>query len=461
MAIRSTAGSKAPKATFRCGECGATTVQWVGRCPECQAWGSLEEVGAPNARAIAPGAVSIPARPISQVDADTSRARPTGLDELDRVLGDGLVPGAVVLLAGEPGVGKSTLLLDVAHRMARPDAPALIVSGEESVSQVRLRADRMGTLSEHLFLAAETDLAGLLGHIEAVSPALLVVDSVQTVTHPGALGSPGGVTQVREVTAALIRVAKERNLPVIMVGHVTKDGSIAGPRVLEHLVDVVLSFEGERHGRLRVIRAVKNRFGATDEVGCFAMTEDGIEGLADPSGLFLSAAVRAMVPGTCVTVALEGRRPLVAEVQALVSKASASFPRRAVTGLESARVAMLAAVLDKRGGRRVLECDIYASTVGGVSLTEPATDLAVLLAMAGSAASTAVPSGTAAFGEVGLAGEIRPVSGLGRRVAEAARLGFDRALVPAGAHLPATGVNIVPVTDVAHALSLLRDPNQL
>ncbi|HEV7209410.1 MAG TPA: DNA repair protein RadA [Mycobacteriales bacterium] len=458
MASRSTLPGKAPKPTFRCTECGAGAVRWVGRCAECQAWGSLEEVGAARARAVAPGVVSAPAQPISQVDAGIAQVRPTGLAELDRVLGGGLVPGGVVLLAGEPGVGKSTLLLEVAHRTARAHAPALIVSGEESVAQIRIRAGRMGTLSEHLFIAAETDLAALLGHVEAVGPGLLVVDSVQTVAHPEVDGAAGGVTQIREVTAALIRVAKERHLPVILVGHVTKDGSIAGPRVLEHLVDVVLSFEGERHGRLRLIRAVKNRFGATDEVGCFAMTEDGIEGLADPSGLFLSAASRTLVPGTCVTVALEGRRPLVAEVQALVSKASASFPRRAVTGLESARVAMLAAVLEKRGGRRVLDCDIYASTVGGVTLSEPATDLAVLLAMAGSEAGTAVPPGTAAFGEVGLAGEIRPVSGLPRRIAEAARLGFTRALVPAGAQLRESSVDLISVTDVAQALRVLGAP---
>jgi DNA repair protein RadA/Sms len=400
-------------------------------------------------------AVSAPARPIADIDAVAARARPTGVDELDRVLGGGLVPGAVVLLAGEPGVGKSTLLLAVAHHAARADAPALIVSGEESTAQVRLRAGRMNALSPYLFLAAENDLGALLGHVDAVSPGLLVVDSVQTFAHPDVEGAPGGVTQIREVTGALIRIAKERALPVVLVGHVTKDGGIAGPRLLEHLVDVVLSFEGDRHTSLRMVRAVKNRFGATDEVGCFALTEDGIVGLTDPSGLFLSAGGRSPAPGTCVTVALEGRRPLVAEVQALVVATGANFPRRAVTGMESARVSMLAAVLEKQAGVILSNQEIYASTVGGVTLAEPAVDLAVVLALAGSAAARPLPDGMCACGEVGLAGDVRPVTGLPRRVAEAARLGFTHLLVPQQPvqqrDLPA-GVATTPVRNVFEAL---------
>ena len=303
---------------FRCAECGWPTAKWVGRCGECQAWGTVERAARPAVRTTTAGPVSS----AGPADRPRSTSRPpgrvpTGVDELDRVLGGGLVPGAVVLLAGEPGVGKSTLLLDVAARFAERGR-ALYVTGEESAAQVRLRADRIGALRDDLFLAAETDLAAVLGHVDAVKPDLLVVDSVQTIASAEVDGSPGNVTQVREVAAALIRVAKERGIATVLVGHVTKDGSIAGPRLLEHLVDVVLHFEGDRHSRLRLVRGVKNRYGPADEVGCFDLSDDGIVGLADPSGLFLSQQ-REPVPGTCVTVTVEGKRPLVAEVQALVA----------------------------------------------------------------------------------------------------------------------------------------------
>jgi DNA repair protein RadA/Sms len=446
----------APRSAYRCGECGAASVKWVGRCPECQAWGTLEEVGAPRARAVAPGPVSSIARPIAEVDIEAAHARPTGVGELDRVLGGGLVPGAVVLLAGEPGVGKSTLLLEVAHRVASSGTRALIVSGEESAAQVRLRAGRMGALAPELFLAAETGLAALLTHVDAVRPGLLVVDSVQTFAHPDVEGSPGGVSQVREVTAALIRVAKDRALPVILVGHVTKEGTVAGPRVLEHLVDVVLTFEGERQSGLRLVRAVKNRFGATDEVGCFAMTDDGIVGLPDPSGLFLSQDAGA-TPGTAVTVSLEGRRALPVEVQALLVDSPQATPRRAVSGLDAARVAMLLAVLERRARCPVSGLEVYASTVGGVKLTDPAGDLALLLALAGARRDVALPPRTIAVGEVGLAGEVRPVPRLAQRLGEAARLGFSRAIVPAGGEsvVAPAGLTVVPVSQVRDALGQL------
>jgi DNA repair protein RadA/Sms len=435
---------------YRCTECGWQSLKWTGRCGECQAWGTVEEVapsrlvragiraagyggnGAAGGSAgkLGGGPVSTQAVPIGEVDAAAASARPTGMDELDRVLGGGLVPGAVLLLAGEPGVGKSTLLLE-AGALVAASGPVLYVTGEESAAQVRLRADRIGAISENLYLAAETDLDAIISHIAAVNPRLLIIDSVQTISAAGVDGVPGGVTQVREVSAALTAVAKERALPTILVGHVTKDGSVAGPRTLEHLVDVVLQFEGDRHSRLRMVRAMKNRYGPTDEVGCFDLGEYGLIGLADPSGLFLSRH-HEPVPGTCVTVTLEGQRPLLAEVQALVAASYLEVPRRVTSGLDASRVGMVLAVLERRAGVKVGKSDVFAATVGGVRLTEPSVDLAIALAMASSIGNLAIPQGVIAFGEVGLAGEVRPVAGVPRRVTEAERMGFRRAIVPAG-----------------------------
>lgn len=445
-------------AAFRCAECGWQTAKWVGRCGECQAWGTVAEVGAVTARTTAAGSVERPAVPIAEVDVTHAVARPTGVAEFDRVLGGGLVPGAVVLVAGEPGIGKSTLLLDVAGRAARSgehgERRVLYVSGEESAAQVRARAERIEAMARSLYLASETDLATVLGQVEQVQPELLVVDSVQTVASAEVEGSAGNVTQVREVAASLIQVAKARGIAVLLVGHVTKDGSIAGPRVLEHLVDVVVQFEGDRHSRLRLVRAVKNRYGPTDEVGCFDLSDVGIVGLADPSGLFLSGRTAA-VAGTCVTVTLEGRRPLVTEVQALVTQSSLATPRRATSGLDAARVNMVLAVLDKRARAPIGSSDAYLSTVGGVRLAEPAADLAITLALAGAITDRPLPSGTVAFGEVGLAGEVRPVTGAHRRLAEAARLGFTRAVVPTGvlgAGPVPGGLTVLEVGTVAEAV---------
>ena len=442
----------------RCSECGLVVAKWVGRCPECQAWGSLTEAGAPTRAVLRPGAVSSPAQPIRSVDVEQARSRPTGVDELDRVLGGGLVPGAVVLLAGEPGVGKSTLLLEVAARAAGEGSPTLYVTGEESAAQVRLRAGRTGALAEHLWVAAETDLGAVLSHIDTVSPTLLVVDSVQTIGSAEVEGTAGGVTQIRAVTAALIAVAKERGIATVLVGHVTKDGSIAGPRLLEHLVDVVLHFEGDRHSSLRLVRAVKNRFGAADEVGCFALGDDGITGLADPSGLFLTER-REPVSGTCVTVVMEGRRPLLAEVQALVAKAGRDgSPRRAVSGLDPSRTAMVLAVAERRGGMTHLSTsDVYAATVGGMRLVEPATDLAVLMAVVSATEDAPLPVDLVVLGEVGLSGELRPVPHVGRRLAEAARLGFRTALVPVGSGAGPDGLTVHEVADAGAALLTWRD----
>lgn len=431
------AKAKAAKAAYRCSECGWQTSKWVGRCGECQTWGTvIEAASATPARVVSAGPVSTPARPIGQVDVRSAQTRPTGLDELDRVLGGGIVPGAVLLLAGEPGIGKSTLLLEVAALASQKgdDGAAkrvLYVTGEESAEQVRLRADRVGAITDELYLAAETELSAVLGHVDAVEPTLIVVDSIQTIGTSEVDGAPGGVTQIREVAANLIRVAKERGITVVLVGHVTKEGAIAGPRLLEHLVDVVLYFEGDRHSRLRMIRAVKNRYGPTDELGCFDLSEVGIVGLPDPSGLFLTRRDEP-VPGTCVTVTLEGRRPLVAEVQALVAKSHLPAPRRATSGLDTSRVAMVLAVLAQRCKISMHEQDVYVSTVGGVRLTETSVDLALALAVAGSTVEQSLSGSLIALGEVGLAGEARVVPGVQRRLAEAARLGFKHAVVPRG-----------------------------
>ena len=416
---------------YRCGECGWTTVKWVGRCGECQAWGTVEEVGQVSARTAPATRLARPAQAIGEVDASPAQAWPSGVAELDRVLGRGLVAGAVVLLAGEPGIGKSTLLLAVAAQAARSGRTVLYVTGEESAAQVRLRAERIGAMAPTLYLAAETDLGAALGQVELIGPDLLVVDSVQTVASAEVEGAAGNVSQVREVAAALIAVAKSRGMATFLVGHVTKDGSIAGPRVLEHLVDVVVQFEGERTGRLRLVRALKNRYGPTDEVGCFDLGESGIESVADPSGLFVSAR-DLVVPGTSVTVTLEGRRPLVAEVQALLAPTKSPSPRRTTSGLDSARVSMLLAVLERRARLPVGSCDAFVSTIGGVRVAEPAADLAVALALARSLLDRALPAGTIAIGEVGLAGEVRPVASVPRRLAEARRIGFELAVVPAG-----------------------------
>jgi DNA repair protein RadA/Sms len=451
--------AKAVRPTFRCSECGWETAKWVGRCGECQAWGSVTEVAAPTTRAAA-APVSRAAVPIGQVSVEESAFRSSGVPELDRVLGGGLVPGAAILLAGEPGVGKSTLLLEVAAQTARYQRRTLYVTGEESASQVRLRADRTGGVHDELYLAAETDLGAVLTHIDQVRPSLLVVDSVQTIGAADLEGVPGGVTQVKEVAAALIRLAKTRNITTVLVGHVTKDGSIAGPRVLEHVVDVVLAFEGDRNSRFRMLRAMKNRFGPVDEVGCFDLSHDGISAVTDPTGLFVENH-QQQVPGTCVAVTMEGRRPLLAEVQALVTRTAAERPRRTTSGLDSSRVAMVLAVLQQHCGIRLHAHDVFVSTVGGARLSEPASDLAVAVALASATTGAPAPAGVAAIGEIGLAGELRRVRDLPQRVAEAARLGFRTALVPgrngkASSPRAVEGMELVEVPDVASALLTLE-----
>ncbi len=455
------------RALYRCSECGWETVKWVGRCGECQAWGSVVEAAAAPARSTAATPVTTPAVPIGQVSVSESAFRSSGVEELDRVLGGGLVPGAAILLAGEPGVGKSTLLLEVAARTAASASGprrVLYVTGEESASQVRLRADRTGGVHDELYLAAETDLGAVLTHIEQVRPQLIVVDSVQTIAAPGTEGVPGGVTQVKEVAAALIRVAKTRNITTVLVGHVTKDGSIAGPRVLEHLVDVVLHFEGDRESRFRMVRAMKNRFGPVDEVGCFDLSSTGIRAVTDPTGLFVEDH-HGRVSGTCVAVTMEGRRPLLAEVQALVTPSALERPRRTVSGLDGSRIAMVLAVLQQHAKVALHHHDVFASTVGGARLSEPASDLAVAAAVVSATTLTPPPVGVVAMGEIGLAGELRRVRDLELRVAEAARLGFKMAVVhmePGSRRTPrrdaarmVEGLRVVEAPDAVSALRLM------
>lgn len=449
-------------ASFKCSECGWTTIKWVGRCGECQAWGTVEEVGVVTARTAPAAKVAHPAKPIAQIDGSEAAFRPSGVSELDRVLGGGLVPAAAILLAGEPGVGKSTLLLDVAAKAAQTGLRVLYLTGEESAAQVKSRAERINAIADTLYLAAETDLSLALGQIQEIDPQLLILDSVQTFSSSEVDGAAGGVSQVREVAASIINSAKTRAMTTIMVGHVTKEGSVAGPRLLEHLVDVVCQFDGEKHSRLRILRALKNRYGATDEVGCFDLNEDGIESLTDPSKLFVTRT-RNPVPGTCITVTLEGRRPLVAEVQTLLSRGNGPAPRRATSGLDAARAQMVVAVLQARAHMDLSSMDSYIATVGGVKIAEPAADLACALALASSMNEFPLPQDFVAFGEVGLAGEVRQVPEIARRITEAQRLGFSFAMAPATPeplkNIP-DGIRVFQVENVAQALDIAFNQRQ-
>lgn len=428
--------------------------KWVGRCPDCGEWGSIDEVATLPAAATGSAAVvpSSPALPITRIDASTSAAIRTGIEEFDRVLGSGVVPGSVILLAGEPGVGKSTLLLETVKHWAQRDQLALYITGEESAGQVRMRAERTGAVHENVYLAAETDLATILGHVDSVAPSLLVIDSVQTVVAGGADGVTGGVTQIRAVTTALVSLAKNRGIAVVLVGHVTKDGAVAGPRSLEHLVDVVLAFEGDRHSSLRMVRGVKNRFGPSDEVGCFEQRDDGIHEVSDPSGIFLNQR-DSDISGSAALVTMDGKRALVGEIQALTTESQMATPRRAVSGLDNSRVPMVLAVLTSRVKADIGRREVYVATVGGMRVTEPAADLAIALAVTSAVRDTAIPRSVVAIGEVGLAGEVRRVSAVGRRVAEAKRQGFRHAIVPAGTvdQLP-SGIRVTRVADLHAAI---------
>ncbi|HVL98092.1 MAG TPA: DNA repair protein RadA [Egibacteraceae bacterium] len=442
----------------RCEQCAHIEAKWLGQCPGCRAWGSMVEEAAPRQQAGRPdtpratGPPRRPARPIRDVPLDAEQCTPTGLGELDRVLGGGFVPGSVTLFGGEPGAGKSTLLLQAADALARSGRSVLYVSAEESAVQVRLRAERLGTLSERLLLASETDLDVVIGLVEAHGPDVLLVDSVQTIRDPDTPGGAGGVSQVRECAAALTRCAKQRGMACVLVGHVTKDGQLAGPRVLEHIVDTVCDLDGDRHHALRLLRATKNRFGPVGEVGCFEMTARGMVGIADAGRLFVGEAVDG-IPGVAVTLALEGRRPLACEVQALTAPTSQVNPRRVASGLDGARLSLLVAVLDRRANVPLRNHDVYASSVGGVRLSEPAVDLALCLALTSAATNRAVPRDLVAVGEVGLAGELRLVAQTERRLAEAARLGFRSAVLPAAYDGGAFGLRLHRARDLVQAVA--------
>lgn len=458
-------------AQYLCSECGWNGTKWYGRCPECGQWGSIKEFreARPSAasRTAAPGRTSRTRAlnvgdgaltPISRVDTESVRRISTGFGEFDRVLGGGIVPGSVVLLAGEPGIGKSTLLLETAGNVARSASggSVLYISGEESQAQVRLRASRVHAVEDNLLLAATTDLATVLGLIERQRPTLAIVDSAQTIVSQDVDGISGGSTQVREVASALIDSAKTLDVPVLLVGHVTKDGSIAGPRTLEHLVDVVCQFEGDAETALRMLRAVKNRFGPTDEVGCFDMSGEGIEEVRDPTGLFLSSG-DTPVEGTCVTFTLDGHRSLPIEVQALVTNSVLPTPRRAVNGVDANRIAMLTAVLFRHGRINLLANDLYVSTIAGGLAKEPACDLAIVAALASAARSRAIPRTTCAIGEISLTGQVRPVPRLEPRLREAARLGFTTAVTPPmRRRVDIPGLTMVEVVSLRDALDALR-----
>ena len=447
------------KSLFTCSDCGGTTPKWLGQCPNCQAWNTLVETAAPAAGAgknrFEALARSAPVARLADIEAQDVQRTPTGQDELDRALGGGIVPGGVVLIGGDPGIGKSTLLLQAAESLSR-QLQVLYVTGEESGAQVALRARRLGLGGAQVQVLAEIQLERILAAIAQHEPAFVIIDSIQTLYSDQLTSAPGSVAQVRECAAHLTRTAKATGCAMVLVGHVTKEGALAGPRVLEHIVDTVLYFEGDTHSSFRLVRAIKNRFGAVNEIGVFAMTDKGLKAVSNPSAIFLSTH-EAPVPGSCVLVTLEGTRPLLVEIQALVDSGGPS-PRRLSVGLERDRLAMLLAVLHRHAGVACMDQDVFVNAVGGVRISEPAADLSVLLAIQSSLRGKALPRGFLAFGEVGLAGEVRPAPRGQERLKEAAKLGFSTAIVPK-ANLPKRpieGLQVHGVDRIEEAMGLVR-----
>jgi DNA repair protein RadA/Sms len=420
------------KTSFSCTECGGTAPRWLGKCPHCEAWNTLIESVAENAapakNRFASLAKTAAVAALADIEASEVDRTGTGIDELDRVLGGGIVEGGVVLIGGDPGIGKSTLLLQALDGMQRSGVSTLYVTGEESGAQVALRSRRLGLVQSQVKVLAEIQLEKILATLAAHQPAVAVIDSIQTMYSEQLTSAPGSVAQVRECAAHLTRAAKAGGTCIVLVGHVTKEGALAGPRVLEHMVDTVLYFEGDTHSSFRLVRAIKNRFGAVNEIGVFAMTEKGLKGVSNPSAIFLSQHSEP-VPGSCVMVTLEGTRPLLVEIQALVDSGGPS-PRRLSVGLDRDRLAMLLAVLHRHAGVDCLDQDVFVNAVGGVRISEPAADLAVMLAITSSLRGKPLPKGFIAFGEVGLAGEVRPAPRGQERLREAAKLGFSVAVVP-------------------------------
>ncbi|MFO0146789.1 MAG: DNA repair protein RadA [Betaproteobacteria bacterium] len=454
------------KTQYVCSECGGTSVKWQGQCPHCSAWNSLAEARIEStdksANRFAALAGTSQVQTLGAVEAREMPRRSTGLEEFDRVLGGGLVEGGVVLIGGDPGIGKSTLLLQALAAMSdKGNAQVLYVSGEESAAQVALRARRLGVDGKKLRLLAEIGLERIQVTLAEEKPQVAVVDSIQTLYSAELQSAPGSVAQVRECAAQLTRVAKQSGVSLVFVGHVTKEGALAGPRVLEHMVDTVLYFEGDAHSSFRLVRAIKNRFGAVNELGVFAMTDRGLKGVANPSALFLSQH-DAQVAGSCVLVTQEGTRPLLVELQALVDAAHVPNPRRLSVGLDQQRLAMLLAVLHRHAGIVTFDQDVFVNAVGGVRIQEPAADLAVLLAIVSSMRNRALPRGLVAFGEVGLAGEVRPAPRGQERLREAAKLGFSLAVIPKAnaPRQPIEGLEIVAVDRLEHALERIRGQSQ-